>query len=648
YAFFNKRITDNLIARWLVATVAAGAGSLVLVWIITINKITSFTSSGSLSPYGVVTNVHNVILGIFYAVSSVFTNLGANPAANTTIIRSIPHALVNNFLSLSSLGFITNLIILIFGLFLAYKLIKDSFIKKNKKQNVSDEVGSKLAILLIWTSVSAFVVFIVSNHDYSVDSRYLGIVLFTIFVAIAVYSSRQKIQPEILALIGLVIGFAALSGTYFAWHSYQADMAAMNDQNNRNQIISEVLKVHPVNTLVGDYWRVVPIKLNTGNKQNIIPLGDCTTPRQSLSSSVWNADLGKNSFAYLLSLSGGNLTNYPNCTINQVTNYYGKPNSSQVVEGSLSSPSEVLLYYENGVTKKSAITTTPTSSLSTILPVDISSLPAIDCDSPTAVNIVAHEDDDLLFMNPDILNEIKDGYCERTIYVTSGDAGNGPFYYLSRQRGSEAAYAEMTGSKDIWTQKTIKIAADEYVTLASLSGDSKISLVFMHLPDGGLQGQGYRVHNFQSIDKLYAGAISNITTVDGQSNYTIGSLGTALTNLINLFKPAEIRTQSTYSGGNGPIKDHPDHNIVGRLVTKATANYNQNQFSNLTAIPIKYYEGYPLRDSPVNLSGSELTEKENAFLAYSVYDGSTCANLSMCQEIPTYWGYLQRQYALPY
>jgi protein-S-isoprenylcysteine O-methyltransferase Ste14 len=561
----------------------------------------------------------------------------------------MPRAVIKNFTTPSFLGFTTNLIILIFGLYVVFRLTRDSLTKpKNKKLKLQNDNALKLAILLIWTSISAYVVFVASNHDYSVDARYMGIVLFAVFVCLAIYSTRLNLQPEIITLIGVIIGLSVVSGTYFAWHSYKSDMSALSSQNNRNQIVSEVLSGRPVDALVGDYWRVVPIKLDSGNQQNIIPLGSCTSARSSLISANWLTNLNKTSFAYLLSLSGGNLTNYPHCTINQVISYYGRPNSSQVIAGSLAHPKEILLFYPNGIVKKPASTVDTSPAISTILPVNISSLPLLSCDHPTSVNIVAHEDDDLLFMNPDIINEIKQGYCERTIYITAGDAGGGISYYLSRQEGAEAAYAEMTRAKDLWSQKTIQITPNEYVTFAYLESDAKITLVFMHLPDGGLQGQGFASTHFQTIDKLYSGSISNITTVDGQSVYTVSSLESALTNLMLYFGPSEIRTQSTYSGGMGPIKDHPDHNTVGKLVTVAARNYNLNQYANLTAIPVKYYEGYPIRDNPVNLSGVELNEKEAAFLAYSVYDGSTCASLNLCEEIPTYWGYLHRQYTLPY
>ncbi len=37
-----------------------------------------------------------------------------------------------------------------------------------------------------------------------------------------------------------------------------------------------------------------------------------------------------------------------------------------------------------------------------------------------ALTIVAHPDDDLLFLNPDILRDIEAGRCARTVFVTAG------------------------------------------------------------------------------------------------------------------------------------------------------------------------------------------------------------------------------------
>ena len=40
------------------------------------------------------------------------------------------------------------------------------------------------------------------------------------------------------------------------------------------------------------------------------------------------------------------------------------------------------------------------------------------------LNIVAHEDDDLLFTNPDELTSIRAGFPVRTVFITAGDAGD--------------------------------------------------------------------------------------------------------------------------------------------------------------------------------------------------------------------------------
>lgn len=58
------------------------------------------------------------------------------------------------------------------------------------------------------------------------------------------------------------------------------------------------------------------------------------------------------------------------------------------------------------------------------------------------LNIVAHQDDDLLFLSPDLINDIASGRSVRTVFLTAGDAGNGRDYWISRQAGSQAAYSK--------------------------------------------------------------------------------------------------------------------------------------------------------------------------------------------------------------
>ena len=68
---------------------------------------------------------------------------------------------------------------------------------------------------------------------------------------------------------------------------------------------------------------------------------------------------------------------------------------------------------------------------------------------------VAHLDDDLLFMNPDIASNVEAGGYVRLVYLTASDAGEGDGYMLGRER-VRAAYAYMAHQPDEWTEDTAR------------------------------------------------------------------------------------------------------------------------------------------------------------------------------------------------
>ena len=70
---------------------------------------------------------------------------------------------------------------------------------------------------------------------------------------------------------------------------------------------------------------------------------------------------------------------------------------------------------------------------------------AAGCPQGTTLNIVAHLDDDLLFLNPDMLHNIQAGRCVRTVYLSASDDGRDASYWQGREVGEKAAYAQMSG-----------------------------------------------------------------------------------------------------------------------------------------------------------------------------------------------------------
>jgi LmbE family N-acetylglucosaminyl deacetylase len=640
YALTHRWKLVSLSVNWLLGTAAAGAVSVIVLGLIQAGKVTHVTGGGGAGPYGLAQSAHGVVTGAVYAVMGIFTNFGANPAYDATVVRNIPHQLYSRIFGLGGLSFIINIALLAFGAHAVWSLMRPT-LKLNKSKEKLLDTPSKLAATLIWTTLAAIGVFIAANHYYAVDARYLTIALFAVFVAAAVSIRKRKWQPEKIVLAGAIITVGILLGLFAAGRTFSDDKAALSDINERNSLVAQVLARHPVKVLAGDYWRVLPIKYASGNSLNVMPLSGCTQARDVLSSTSWQPNLNKNSFAYLLSFDKS-LTDYPQCTLKQVTTAYGRPNASTVISGTLIHPKELLLFYDHGIRLSAPKSAPLPQGPATVVPISPDQLPNTSCAGPTVLNIVAHQDDDLLFMNPDTLHDIKAGHCVRTVYVTAGDDGAGKFYWLSREQGSEAAYSNMLGTNDIWIQRIVKLNSHEFVTIANPRDNNKVSLVFMHLPDGNLKGDGFSSSHNESLAKLEGGKINLMHAADDQSTYTSSQLTAALTTFMHIYQPTEIRTQANFVSSVYP--DHSDHLTVGQYTKKAYTDYEKQQYEDLVTVPLQFYIGYPVHQMPANVSDGDLQAKEAAFLAYAKFDGSVCHSSQQCRQTPTYGAYLTRQY----
>jgi LmbE family N-acetylglucosaminyl deacetylase len=631
----------SLSVAWLMAVIVAALAALGILWLLGSDGLTHIATQAGLGPYGLAGGAKDLGLGIIFAGLGLLTNFGANPALGTTYLRDLPHQARINLLSYGGLAYLINLALLLAGLFFAWRLLSRS-LAHNRNRTIAMDPGKRLGVMLIWTSTAAAAVFILSNHYYAADARYLTISLFTLFIAVAAYARNRKWRPPALALTGLLILIAILLGIPTAINTYRSDKAALAPINQRNEAIGQILAKHPVSVLVGDYWRVIPTRQASRQKINVMPLSGCSQPRDVLSSSIWQPNLQDRRFAYLLSLDKS-LTDFPSCNLQQVVKAYGRPNSSVLVAGTLDRPKEVLLFYDRGTNKSSPTTAQPAAGPATVVPINLDELPFTSCKLPTIMNVVAHQDDDLLFMSPDLLHDISQGHCIRTIYITAGDAGRGNYYWLSREEGSEAAYSKMAGlGGTIWVHRILRLPGGQFLTIASPRGNSRISLVFMHLPDGNIKGDGFSASHFESLAKLESGKVSQLHAIDGQSVYSGGQLADALSDLMQTYLPSEIRTQANYIGQQFP--DHSDHMAVGRYVKKAYAKFETEQYENRVAIPLKFYIGYPVHEMPENVADTDLSDKQAAFFAYARFDGGVCQSLDMCIRTPTYNAYLRRQY----
>lgn len=257
-----------------------------------------------------------------------------------------------------------------------------------------------------------------------------------------------------------------------------------------------------------------------------------------------------------------------------------------------------------------------------------------NCNGRTADIIVAHADDDLLFINPDVQTKLSSGWCTRTVYLTAADDGRERGYWENREKGIKDAYSNMLSSKNKWVDNIIKIDGHE-IKSSALEYNPSISLVFLRLPDGGVNGKGFHHTGFSSLNNLFINKNLSSTTVDGKSSYNYQALVRVIGAIINKDQPSEVLT--TISSGELSIGDHSDHIATGQLA-KLAASESESTAS------IYSYAGYPSSKLPSNLSPEQAEIKKTIFSYYAKDDEAICEQVHHCSIEATYNNYFSRKY----
>ncbi|GAA3882705.1 PIG-L family deacetylase [Saccharothrix violaceirubra] len=289
---------------------------------------------------------------------------------------------------------------------------------------------------------------------------------------------------------------------------------------------------------------------------------------------------------------------------------------------------------------------------------------------PVIVQVVAHEDDDILFMNPDLQNSVRVGRPVKTIFVTAGENEYGPGehgtlpgrdrckrgenlvreeYAYCRQRGAMAAYALMADQADEWDHGTLSVATgagpvvvDQY----TLRGRPEVALVFLNLPEYADVHDDVAPPGGASLVRLWERTASANTvltwgTLAGRYTYDHDRLVDVLRGLFDHYLPTVIRVQDPepdprYRG------DHGDHVHTARFAGEAAKAHTDA--TGRQGVDLINYRDYNISDSQMNLSGHpELPDgsrgqKAATFFAYTGWDTFTAENDS------GYLAWTQRMY----
>ena len=205
--------------------------------------------------------------------------------------------------------------------------------------------------------------------------------------------------------------------------------------------------------------------------------------------------------------------------------------------------------------------------------------------APHVLQIVAHQDDDLLFMNPD-LALAKQGFATTTVYLTAGEANgtvdgslNRAQFAAGRQAGSRAAYAALMGLDDKWQRDVYTSSTGQHAEVATLAGAGGVRLVFLSLPDSGdtnygQQGQALPsllLNRLPSIPSL----VPDSSPVTSESEYNKDTLVSMLAELMGQFQPSLVRTLDPqyaaqhWRGARNSGGDNLDHEAAARVTDLA-------------------------------------------------------------------------------
>jgi LmbE family N-acetylglucosaminyl deacetylase len=245
--------------------------------------------------------------------------------------------------------------------------------------------------------------------------------------------------------------------------------------------------------------------------------------------------------------------------------------------------------------------------------------------------VVAHQDDDLLFMQPDVYEAVRRGDGVTNVYVTAGNAKKGLEFAQARYAGLMQGYGTIVDNQD-WFCGWVEIAnhVAEHCRLEA----GKLSLVFLGYPDGGKDDIAPT-----SLLRLWEGAVTNVETVAGRTTrYDQTGLIATVGEIISTTQPTTIRTLEIASLHG---RDHEDHMGVGALTLLAVAATGHDA-------EIVSYRGYNTEDEqannlePVFARSAEVVARYDACASDCAACGQACTSM----PDPSHATWLHRRYAV--
>lgn len=236
-----------------------------------------------------------------------------------------------------------------------------------------------------------------------------------------------------------------------------------------------------------------------------------------------------------------------------------------------------------------------------------------DCSAGTLVTVVAHLDDDLLFVEPAISERLRAGWCVTTVHLIGGANGANFAYVQKREEASRLAYARLAGVANTWDESTVQIAGKPVFQLI-LKAQPRVRLLELRLPGGAVRG------GRAPLALLWDQGATLTTFPMGHgelaaTRYTRDSLSLVLKTILQ-----DATRIATLNPDTVPFIEHPDHIYAARMTRHVAQTSGR-------AIPIAFYSTYPTGTWPATLFGEEAQRKRDIAASYFSIDGGDFAHV---------------------
>ena len=266
------------------------------------------------------------------------------------------------------------------------------------------------------------------------------------------------------------------------------------------------------------------------------------------------------------------------------------------------------------------------------------------------LQVVAHPDDDLYFMNPDIADSVRTGGEVTTVVLTAAEAGGGASFAAARQHGLRSAYARMAGADaDAPWRRSVLVTRGGEAELCELQADSRIRLVFLDISMGGYSGSTPGDENHTPLAALFHGAETTRPVLQPSESaitggvYTRDQLVGTLTDLMDRFLPTVVRTldpdperrgigpkERAWLTDSGVHTDNEDHTATAWFTYAAYADHRARR--GPSAVRLDSYVGYGNARWHHNLGGSSAREKLRLLGVYGWADRRKCGDPVGCGD----------------